>query len=158
MDGGKVVETLDAARRGGASRDELLRLAVHEIEAAEDRYDWVGIYLLDDSTLVLHDYIGKPTDHDRIPVGQGVCGTAVAERRDVNVPDVQAIDNYLACSLETRSELVVLIRDGEDGPIHGQIDMDSDRPSAFGPEDEREIRRVAGWLAGTFDGDSRGGS
>lgn len=152
MDGAKVVERLEAAKRDGAKRDELLRLAVAEIEASEERYDWVGIYLLEGPTLVLHDYIGRPTEHDRIAVGTGVCGTAVAEERDVNVPDVQAIDNYLSCSVETRSELVVLIRDGEDGAIHGQIDMDSDRPGAFGPADEEEIRRVARWLAGLFGG------
>ena len=157
MDGSAVVERLEEARRGGAGRDELLRLAVHEIEAADERYDWVGIYLLEGPGLVLHDYVGKPTEHDRIPVGQGVCGTAVSERRDLNVPDVHAIDNYLACSVETRSELVVLIREDEDAPIHGQIDMDSDRVSAFGAEDEEEIRRVARWLAGLFGDGSRAG-
>jgi len=158
MDGEAVVRRLEEARREGASRDELLRLAVHEIEAEEDHYDWVGIYLLDGPTLVLHDYVGKPTDHDRIPVGRGVCGTAVAEGRDLNIPDVHAIDNYLACSAETRSELVVLLREDEDAPVHGQIDMDSDRPSAFAARDEEEIRRVARWLAGLFGDGSRASS
>lgn len=151
LDGRKVVERLEEKRVAGAARDELLRLAVREIESAEDRYDWVGIYLLEnDDILVLHNYIGKPTEHDRIPVGTGVCGTAVAEARDVNVPDVTEVENYLACSAETRSELVVLIRDGTEGPIHGQIDLDSDEPGAFDDRDRRELRTVADWLAGLF--------
>ncbi len=151
MDGREVVGRLEEARKEGADLDELLRLAVAEIEASEDRYDWVGIYLLDGEILVLHDYIGRPTDHDRIPIGAGVCGTAVAEGRDVNVEDVHAIDNYLSCSVETRSELVILIRSEEGGTIYGQLDLDSDQPAAFGGEDEAELRVVARWLAGAFD-------
>lgn len=161
LSGRAIVEELAAERAAGASLDALLQGAVAAIEAAEDRFDWVGIYLLDRSRaqadgspgepeLVLHNYIGKPTDHERIAVGVGVCGTAVAEGRDINVPDVRAIDNYLACSPGTRSELVVLIRDAETGEIHGQLDLDSDRPAAFGEPDERELKVVADWLAGLF--------
>jgi GAF domain-containing protein len=151
MDGGEVVRRLEVAGREGAELDELLRAAVAEIEASEDRYDWVGIYLLEGDVLVLHDYIGRPTDHDRIAVGTGVCGTAVAQGRDVNVADVHSIENYLACSVETRSELVVLIRSERDGTIYGQLDLDSDRPAAFGSEDEEQLRIVARWLARAFD-------
>lgn len=151
LEGRRVVERLDEAREEGAARDELLRSAVREIEEGEDYFDWVGIYLLEDGDeLVLHNYIGRPTDHDRIPVGTGVCGEAVAEGRDINVPDVRDRENYLACSTETRSELVVLIRNGEDGEIHGQVDLDSDDPDAFDDRDEREIRAIADWLAELF--------
>lgn len=151
LEGTRVVDRLDEAHREGASRDELLRAAVREIEKSEDHFDWVGVYLLEeDDTLVLHNYIGRPTDHDRIPVGKGVCGEAVAEGRDINVPDVRERENYLACSAETRSELVVLIRDGADGEIHGQVDLDSDEPEAFDERDERELRVVADWIAELF--------
>src|SRR5687767_8118178 len=71
---------------------------------------WVGIYWLEGDELVLGPYVGPPTDHTRIPVGKGVCGTAVAQDRDQVVPDVREVENYLACSATTRSELVVLIR------------------------------------------------
>jgi len=87
-------------------------------------------------------YIGAPTEHTRIEVGVGVCGTAVARNEDMNVPDVTATDNYLACSLETKSELVVLIR-SQDRRIVGQIDIDSHEHAAFGPEEERLVRDVA---------------
>lgn len=151
LDGDQLVETLADDRDAGASRDALLRRAVREIEAAEDAYDWVGIYLLEDDELVLHSYVGAPTEHDRIEVGTGVCGTAVAQERDINVPDVEEVENYLSCSPDVRSEMVVLIRDGGDGPIHGQLDLDSHRPGAFDDRDRRELKTVADWLAGLFD-------
>lgn len=150
LDGMAVVATLSARRDGGADRDELLRLAVGEIEAASDRYDWVGVYLLDGDELQLHNYVGAETEHTRIPVGRGVCGTAVAENRDINVPDVRALDNYIACSLDTRSEIVVLIRTPEGGRVVGQLDLDSDREAAFTGADQRELKVVADWLGGLF--------
>ena len=77
--------------------------------------------------------------------GHGVCGTAVAEKADQNVPDVRAIDNYIACNTWTRSELVVLIRRGD--LILGQIDIDSDVPDPFTPDEEAEVKQVADALA-----------
>lgn len=150
IDGNAIVEGLETLRKGGATRDDLLREAVARIEAAEESYDWVGIYLLEGDTLVLHNYLGKETDHTRIPVGRGVCGTAVAEDRDIVVEDVHALDNYLACSLETVSEIVVLIRRPGSGEIVGQLDLDSDRRAAFGARDERELRTIADWLGARF--------
>ncbi len=151
LEADRVVDALEEERREGASRDELLRSAVRKIEASEDYYDWVGIYLLEtDDELVLHNYIGPPTEHDRIAVGEGVCGTAVAEERDLNVPDVDEVENYLACSPDTRSEMVVLIRDPDGDGIHGQLDLDSDRRAAFDDRDRRELKTVADWLAGLF--------
>jgi L-methionine (R)-S-oxide reductase len=91
--------------------------------------------------LVLGPFVGPPTGHTRIPVGRGVCGTAVAEARNVVVDDVRDLDNYLACSVGTRSEIVVLIRDG--GEIVGQFDVDSDDAAAFGPSDEALLERLA---------------
>lgn len=150
VDADRIVEKLKDLRRQGADRDELLRVAVEEMEDEVDRYDWVGVYLLDGDELVLHSYVGAPTEHDRIEVGVGVCGTAVAEERDINVPDVNAVDNYLACSVETKSELVVLIRHPASGRIVGQIDIDSHEKGAFDEDDRRELRVIADWLGGHF--------
>lgn len=150
IDGERIVGELEELREGGASRDELIEEAVEHIEAAEERYDWVGVYLLEEGRLLLHSYVGAPTEHDRIEVGVGVCGTAVAEERDLLVRDVREIDNYLACSPDTRSEVVVLIREPESGEIVGQLDLDSDRVGAFGEVDRRELRVVADWLGGLF--------
>jgi L-methionine (R)-S-oxide reductase len=116
--------------------------AVRYVASLSPRFNWVGIYILRGDHLELGPYIGLATEHIQIPVGRGVCGTAVSENRDQNVPDVRACANYLACSLETRSELVVLIRDAS-GKILGQIDIDSHTPHAFGTNEESQVQQVA---------------
>ncbi|HYL98232.1 MAG TPA: GAF domain-containing protein [Blastocatellia bacterium] len=121
----KVKEFTDST----LSRDEVLRETVSILKRERSSCNWVGIYLLECDALVLHNYIGKPTEHTHIPVGRGVCGAAVADRENKIVDDVVQEANYLACSLETRAEIVVLIRRGED--IFGQIDIDSDTERAF---------------------------
>ena len=144
----EIVSRVERMVDSGAPRDEVLREAVRVLKQERDHYNWVGIYLLEGDTLVLHNYIGKPTEHARIPVGQGVCGTAVSERANQIVGDVTKLDNYLACSLETRAEIVVLIRRGSE--IFGQIDIDSDRENAFTDEDESLLSLVADLLARRF--------
>lgn len=114
-----------------------------------DGFDWSGVYRLEGDTLVLDEYVGAETEHTRIPVGQGVCGTAVAEDKDQIVDDVRELKNYLACSLETRSEAVVLIR-GE-GRMLGQIDIDGHRVGAFGPEEVALLEELAALIAERWD-------
>jgi putative methionine-R-sulfoxide reductase with GAF domain len=123
--------------------EEIVRL-VHE---AHPLWDWSGIYLLVDGTLVVGPFAGsdEPPEHSRIEVGDGVCGTAMAEGENQLVEDVRELDNYLACSLSTRSELVVLIRDG--GKIVGQFDIDSDERGAFTSEDELLLDELAAMIS-----------
>src|SRR4030095_7496716 len=90
---------------------DVLRSAVSYVASLSPRFNWVGIYVLRGETLELAPYIGAATEHTRIRVGVGVCGTAVASNKDINVADVTSVENYLSCSVETASELVVLIRD-----------------------------------------------
>lgn len=144
----KILNQVEQVVNSPVTRDEALRKAVGILKQARENYNWVGIYLLEGDTLVLHNYIGKPTDHTHIPVGSGVCGTAVAERANQVVADVTKLDNYLACSVETRAEIVVLIRRGAE--IFGQIDIDSDQENAFTREDESLLNRVADLLARRF--------
>jgi GAF domain-containing protein len=140
-----VVRALRAAHLHDAPRAELLRLACERIRGWGPPYTSVYAYMLRGDTLELEAYAGRDTEHVRIPVGSGVCGTAVAEARDQNVPDVGAVGNYLACNLDTKSELVVLIRRG--GEILGQIDIDSDVPAGFGEREHAEVKQVADALA-----------
>src|SRR5436305_11961369 len=124
-----IVRALRAAHLHDASRAELLRLACEKIRGLGAPYTSVYAYMLHGDELVLEAFSGRETPHTRIRVGTGVCGTAVATGEDQNVPDVTALGNYLACNLDTKSELVVLIRRG--GTILGQIDIDSDVPAGF---------------------------
>jgi putative methionine-R-sulfoxide reductase with GAF domain len=144
----EIVSRVEQAVDSDASRDAVLKEAVALLKHEREHFDWVGIYLLEGDTLVLHNYIGKPTDHTHIRVGRGVCGMAVAERANQVIGDVSALDNYLACSPQTQSEIVVLIRRADQ--IFGQIDIDSDRKNAFGREDELLLEGVADLLARRF--------
>jgi GAF domain-containing protein len=145
LDAERVVAALRGAFAREESREALLRVAAEKIRAAGPPYTSVYLYMLHGNELVLEAFSGRETDHTRIPVGVGVCGTAAASEQDQNVPDVRAIDNYLACNAWTRSELVVLIRRGK--LILGQIDIDSDVPDPFTPEEEAAVRQVADALA-----------
>jgi len=141
LDGSRVVAALRGAFAREVSREELLGTAAEKIRAAGPPYTSVYLYMLHDSELVLEAYAGRETEHTRIPVGTGVCGTAVSSGKDQNVPDVAAVENYLACNTWTRSELVVLIRRGT--TILGQIDIDSDVPDPFTPDEENAVKQVA---------------
>jgi L-methionine (R)-S-oxide reductase len=145
LDGSRVVAALRGAFARDVSREELLRTAAEKIRAFGAPYTSVYLYMLHGRELVLEAFAGRETDHTRIPVGTGVCGTAVVSGLDQNVPDVTAVGNYLACNAWTRSELVVLIRRG--ATILGQIDIDSDVPDPFTPAEEAEVRQVADALA-----------
>ncbi len=128
-----------------AGRQALLQYAADRIRASGAPYTSVYLYMLHGEELVLEAWSGRDTEHTRIPVGKGVCGTAVATGSDQNVGDVRAIGNYIACNTVTRSELVVLIRRGT--TILGQIDVDSDVPDPFTAEEETAVRAVADGLA-----------
>lgn len=145
LDGDRVVAALRGAFAREAGRAELLTLAAERIRAAGSPYTSVYLYMLQGEELVLEAYAGRETDHTRIRVGQGVCGTAVASGLDQNIPDVRSITNYIACNAWTRSELVVLIRRGP--VILGQIDIDSDAPDPFTSDEEAAVRKVADALA-----------
>ena len=142
-----IVRALRAAHLHDASRAELLQLACDRLRSLGAPYTSVYAYMLHDggTELVLEAFSGRETEHTRIPVGRGVCGTAVATGQDQNVPDVAAIGNYLACNLETKSELVVLIRRGQ--TTLGQLDIDSDVPAGFTESHHRAVREVADALA-----------
>jgi L-methionine (R)-S-oxide reductase len=145
LDSDRIVAALRGAFAREEGREGLLRIAAEKIRAAGPPYTSVYLYMLHGSELVLEAHAGRNTDHTRIPVGVGVCGTAVAMGKDQNVPDVRAVENYLACNSWTRSELVVLIRRGS--LILGQIDIDSDVPDPFTPEEEAAVKQVADALA-----------
>jgi len=112
------------------------------LKAHVAHYDWVGFYFKngDKRELKLGPFAGEPTDHTIIPFGKGICGQVAESNQNFVVPDVQAQDNYIACSINVKSEIVVpLFKDGEN---IGQIDIDSDTPDPFTAEDERFLEFV----------------
>ena len=128
-----------------APDEEILNEVVRRVHEAHPVWDWSGIYLLVGDTLVLGPSTA-PVDHSRIGIGEGVCGTAVSEDRNQVVEDVREVENYLACSIHTRSELVVLIRN--QGKIVGEFDIDSDTVGAFIQEDEALLDKMAALISG----------
>jgi GAF domain-containing protein len=147
LDAGKLVFDLQTMRDEGHLSDALLRYAVRTISSSDDRFSWVGVYLLktDDDELWLHNYVGTPTEHSKIPVGTGVCGRAVGEATNLNVPDVRKEENYLECADDVESELVTLIRAGDD--VFGLINIESEESGAFGDDDETSLQSVTDKLA-----------
>ena len=137
-----VLEAIDRIlNRGGDGRD-VLQAVVDVLHDRFEDYSWLGIYLVEGDDLVLGPWKGpEATEHVRIPVGQGICGAAAATGHTEVVDDVNADPRYRACCPSTRSEIVVPI--AFEGHVVGEIDIDSDRPAAFGDDDREFLERVA---------------
>jgi GAF domain-containing protein len=125
------------------SRDDRLGAVCSLLREEVPHYDWVGFYLVDPGgkdELVLGPYDGEPTEHTRIPFGSGICGQAASRRETFVVQDVSGETNYLSCSANVRSEVVVpIMREGE---VLGELDIDSHRLSPFTDEDREFLERV----------------
>ena len=110
-----------------------------------DAYTWVGIYLVSGNDLLLGPWKGNhATEHTKIPIGTGICGSAAQTGKTEVIDDVSQDQRYLACFVSTRSEIVVPIK--KKGKIIGEIDIDSDEPAAFSQEDVRFLEKVADML------------
>ncbi len=148
MDLDRVEALSDDLERIADGRDaaSLMRYLVGLFKSRIPHYHWVGIYLLRGELLHLGPFAGKTTPHQQIPLEHGVCGAAARERQSIIVPNVLADPRYLACSVETRSEIVVPIVDGT--RVWGEIDVDSDIPGAFNEHDQALLERAASLIAG----------
>lgn len=136
-----LLRAISEAPDGHTAMTEAVRL----MKAHLPHYTWAGIYLLEGDELVLGPYLGKPSPHTRIPLHRGICGAAASQKQTIIVDDVNSDPRYLACSIETKSEIVVPIMRGE--TVLGEIDIDSDRHAAFGAEDRELLEDVAAALA-----------
>ena len=108
-------------------------------------YTWVGIYLVEGDELLLGPYLGLPSPHTRIPIGRGICGAVATLKSTIVVDDISKDPRYLACTLETNSEIVVPVL--LDRQVVAEIDIDSDALAAFGPRDMRMLEAIAAMLA-----------
>jgi len=146
-DAGRILKQVEKLMAARDRNPDWLKEVCALLQRERKHYNWVGVYFLDGQELVLGPYVGAPSPHLRIPVDKGICGAAVREGRTVNVPDVNADPRYLACSLETKSEIVVPIPHPRDGRILGEIDIDSHSPNAFTPDDHALLEQGARQLA-----------
>jgi len=143
----KIQEILNQKR---ATRDEKLLEICSFLKEAVSYYDWVGFYFRngEKEELILGPYAGTPTDHKVIPFGKGICGQVAVSNKNFIVPDVKAQDNYIACSLTVKSEIVIpLFVNGEN---IGQIDIDSHVLNPFNKEDEKFLEFVNQEIAKLF--------
>ena len=139
-----IVSAVESAKGPVEAMTEAVRLLKDNLPY----YSWAGIYVLEGDELVLGPYLGKPSPHTRIPLNRGICGAAASEKATIIVDDVNSDPRYLACSIETKSEIVVPILRGEQ--VFGEIDIDSDRPAAFTQKDRELLEAVAAALAAKF--------
>jgi len=147
----ELIPELDALARSAGSIDALMSAIVSLLYDKLGCYNWVGFYTLEKEAggdvLVLGPFKGAPTPHSRIPLNQGICGAAVSARKTLVVDDVSSDPRYLACSLETKSEIVVPIF--LNGEVAGELDIDSHSAAAFGAED-RELCEHAATIVGRY--------
>lgn len=135
-------EVTQITTKDSGSIDEKLQQICDLLKKRIVHYDWVGFYFKNGEKreLKLGPFAGEPTDHTIIPFGKGICGQVAESNKNFVVPDVQAQDNYIACSINVKSEIVVpLFKNGQN---IGQIDIDSDTPDPFSEEDERFLEFV----------------
>lgn len=145
---GPGINTLSELRTAVAigSINEVLQRSVKIIKRHSHSYDWIGVYLVKDTTLSLAAYAGKgETQHVKIPIGQGICGLAAKEAQTIIVPDVNKDPRYLMCFPSTRSEIVVPIKGNTS--VLGEIDIDSDTLAAFSTDDQKFLEAAASVLA-----------
>ena len=146
-----LIPELDSLARKAASAEALMKGIIALFYEKLVRYNWVGFYMLekegDRDVLVLGPFKGTMTPHTRIPLNQGICGAAASSGKTVVVDDVNSDPRYLACSLETKSEIVVPVF--AHGKVVGELDIDSHFLAAFGPDD-RKLCEHAAALLGRF--------
>jgi GAF domain-containing protein len=141
----ELLTAIGSAVAAAPNANSAMVQTVRLLKDAIPHYTWVGIYVLDGDELVLGPFLGRPSPHTRIPLGRGICGAAATEKATIVVDDVDADARYLACSVETRSEIVVPIMMGSE--VLGEIDIDSDQRAAFGRKDRALLEPVAALLA-----------
>ena len=143
----KEIEQIISTHRDD-ERDEILEKICAVLKDEVPHYNWVGFYLVDpdaERKLVLGPYVGTPTNHTRIPFGKGICGQAAATENTFIVQDVTLETNYLSCSPDVRSEIVVPILKGD--VIVGELDIDSHALAPFTDQDQAFLDAVCAQVA-----------
>ena len=140
----QLVQAIRTTIAGQKSEREILQKAVVLIDAFSADFNWTGFYMMRDGVLKVGPYLGPKTEHTLIELNEGICGAAATQKKSVIVDDVNADPHFLACSLTTRSEIVVPLMDGH--TCLGEIDIDSDKPSHFTDDDRQMLEEIAAMM------------
>ena len=145
----EIKKQISEAAKSSANTEQLLTKIVEVLNATMLKYNWVGFYMLDSSGNILHlgPFMGAMTPHTSIPLNQGICGAAASTGTTIIVDDVHSDRRYLACSIETKSEIVVPVF--AHGKVVGELDIDSHFKAAFTPED-RDLCEYCAHVVGKF--------
>ncbi|MFQ5452909.1 MAG: GAF domain-containing protein [Candidatus Zixiibacteriota bacterium] len=128
----------------------MLSVAIELINNFSEGYNWTGFYMMRSNVLEVGPYIGPKTEHKKIDLNDGICGAAASEKKTIIVEDVNADPRFLACSVNTRSEIVVPLMDGD--KCIGEIDIDSNQPGFFNHQDEKMLQEVASLIVNKLKG------
>jgi GAF domain-containing protein len=143
----ELAQEIDVMAEAADDVEYLMSMIVGRLQERLSHFHWVGFYMIEkglageEPTLVLGPFVGAQTPHKRIPLNQGICGAAVTQGRTVVVDDVNSDPRYLACSIETKSEIVAPIF--VNGSVVGELDIDSHIPAAFTPDDRQLVEHCA---------------
>lgn len=142
MNSENILELVDEIIKSEHSKKFILLKICELLKTEVDYYNWVGIYILDKEAQILKlgPYIGKPTDHTHIPIGKGVCGQVAASRQTMVVQDISKMVNYIACSLDVKSEIVVPVLKYDE--FIAEIDIDSHSPAPFSEKDRLLLETI----------------
>jgi L-methionine (R)-S-oxide reductase len=144
----ELIPEIDALASKATSSQALMTAIVALLHERLTKYNWVGFYMIekegDRDMLVLGPFRGSMTPHTRIPLHQGICGAAASSGKTIVVDDVSNDARYLACSIETKSEIVVPVF--VKGKVLGELDIDSHFLAAFGPDDRKLCEHAAASL------------
>lgn len=143
----QLMSELNELANAAESVEDLMSIIVGRLQERVAHFNWAGFYMIDkgrpgeDPMLVLGPFVGAETPHKRIPLNQGICGAAVSTGQTLVVDDVNSDPRYLACSIETKSEIVVPVF--LKGAVVGELDIDSHVPAAFSKEDRQLVEHSA---------------
>lgn len=128
----------------------MLSEVIFEIKQAFPRFTWVGFYLVDGEELSLETFLGKPTEHVRIPLDKGICGASASSKKTMLIKDVKNDDRYISCDIAVKSELVVpMIYNNQ---VIGVLDIDSHYRNAFTENECQLLEEITKWVADAFPG------
>lgn len=132
------------------NKKEVLQKIVNILYDNFSYYNWVGIYIVNDNNLILGPWNGPDaTEHTKIPIGDGICGSAAQTGKTEIIDDVKSDERYLSCFISTKSEIVIPIK--KDDRVVGEIDIDSDQKQAFKEEDRIFLEKIAKIISNNFD-------